>query len=108
MKRAFACIICLASLGLSPAALWAAAAPSTSGSAAKAVGDNGTTIVGDQDAAVGLYLTPWKDESAADIDRAPGLFEQKPGLLNAPAFKRQIENDDALAAYRRTRWEQNR
>ncbi|MDB5988299.1 MAG: hypothetical protein JWR16_3352 [Nevskia sp.] len=108
MKRRLPRILLALSLAAAPTLLWAAAASSTASTAAKATGDSGTTIVGDQDAAVGLYLTPWKDESAADTDRAPGLLDQKPAPFNPVAFKQQIENDDALAAFRRAHMEQNR
>jgi hypothetical protein len=92
----------------SPAALWGAESqPVTAGGKAVKT-DNGTEIIGDQDSAVGLFLTPWKNETAADIDRAPGLFDAKSGPVDPKVFAQKIENDDALAAYRRSRTQSNR
>ena len=105
--RIGACVFAVL-LASTPSMPWAASAPSTASSSTITKGDSGTTIIGDQDAAVGLYLTPWKDESAADIDRAPGLLDQQPAPSDPLAFKRQIENDDAIASYRRAHLEQNR
>lgn len=35
----------------------------------------GTTIVQEQDIAVGLYLAPWKDETTPARERPPGLHQ---------------------------------
>ncbi len=86
----------------------AQASVATSAAAKPVASDSGTTIVGDQDAAIGLDLLPWKDEAAADIDRAPGWLDQSPQAFDIQAFRQRIEADDALAAYRRSHLEQNR
>lgn len=85
---------------------FAAAVPADAGSknSARQV-DSGTTVVGDQDAAVGLFLTPWKNEAAADMDRAPGLLDREAATGDSQSLNRRIANEDALAAYRRSRLE---
>lgn len=71
----------------------------------QADGSIGTTIIGERDAAVGLYLTPWKEEAPSDIDRPPLLFDVKPQAVDGQQFAERIETDDANAAYRRVRVE---
>jgi len=96
-----------------PLASWAAVAVAVAVAAPAAAGgktiatDNGTEIIGDQDSAVGLFLTPWKNETAADIDRAPGLLDVKSRPVDVKTFTQTLENDEALAAYRRSRMQSN-
>ena len=108
--RARICAILLAFVASAMATVPAPAQASvaTSAAAKPVASDSGTTIVGDQDAAIGLDLLPWKDEAAADIDRAPGWLDQSPQAFDIQAFRQRIEADDALAAYRRSHLEQNR
>ncbi len=63
----------------------------------------GTTIVGERDTAVGLYLTPWREEAASDIDRPPRLYEPPMHALEAEAFARDVEVRESIEAYHRTR-----
>lgn len=63
----------------------------------------GTTIVGERDTAVGLYLTPWREEAASDIDRPPRLYEPPLRALEAEAFARDVEVRESIEAYRRAR-----
>lgn len=91
-----------------PVALWAAESQPATESGRTVKTDNGTEIIGDQDSAVGLFLTPWKNETAADIDRAPGLFDSKSSPIDPKVFAQKVENDDALAGYRRSRTQSNR
>lgn len=65
----------------------------------------GTTIVGERDSAVGLYLTPWKEEAPSDIDRPPKLYSFQPEAIDAQRFAERTQADDANAAYRRVRVE---
>ncbi|MGQ0621213.1 MAG: hypothetical protein ACT4QA_15040 [Panacagrimonas sp.] len=68
----------------------------------------GTTILGDQDAAVGLYLTPWKDEEPAELDRAPGLHDEAPAALDAASFARTHTYYSTVRAWRAERLQKNR
>lgn len=62
-----------------------------------------TVIVGDREAAVGLYLLPWKEEAASDIDHPPHQYQLQ--ALDAQQFRQQVEDEQANAAYRRVRLE---
>lgn len=68
----------------------------------------GTTILGDQDAAVGLFLAPWKDETRADFTRPPGLQDQVPTPGDAASYARVTEYYAAGRAYRAERLQRNR
>lgn len=61
----------------------------------------GTTIVGEQESAVGLYLTPWQDEYASDLDRPPSRLVATPQPLAAAAYIRRSDAEATLQAYRR-------
>jgi hypothetical protein len=68
----------------------------------------GTTIIGEQDTAVGLYLTPWQDETASNVDRPPGLYAPPLVQLDPQEFQRLVDYDDARLAYRRERLQRSR
>lgn len=68
-------------------------------------GEQGTTLVGQRDAAVGLYLLPWKEEDPSDIDRPPRRFDAAGGPVDPAQFSAQVRSDQANAAYRRVRLE---
>lgn len=61
----------------------------------------GTTIVGEQEAAVGLYLMPWQDEHASDIDRPPSRLDPAAGTLDAEGYRRRSAMAETLLSYRR-------
>lgn len=67
----------------------------------------GTTIVGDQDAALGLYLMPWKDERPSRISRAPGLHDEQPALIDSQAYARTSTYYATGRAYRAERLQRN-
>ena len=69
--------------------------------AAKPDDGAGTTIVGERDSDLGLYLTPWKEEHADDIDPPPSLLDQPPQPIDAHAFARQVHDAETVSAYRR-------
>ncbi|HEY1077104.1 MAG TPA: hypothetical protein VGE51_10490 [Fontimonas sp.] len=71
--------------------------------AESAGGDSGTTIVGEREAAVGLYLTPWREERASDVDRAPRLYEASGDSVNAADLQRQVDVRESMEAYWRLR-----
>ena len=68
----------------------------------------GTTIIGDHDSAVGLYLTPWKNEYAADMDRPPSLYDEGLKPIDRRAFHRQVQYDQGNAAWRRAHFQNGR
>lgn len=71
----------------------------------KTAGDAGTTIIGEREAAVGLYLLPWQEESRSDIDRPPSLYRGIAEKIEAAHFVDRVASDEAEAAYRRVRLE---
>ena len=67
--------------------------------------DAGTTIVGERETAVGLYLMPWQEEAPSDIDRPPARFSMPLQAVDAKRLQAQTASDEANAAYRRVRTE---
>ncbi len=63
----------------------------------------GTTIIGENEAAVGLYLTPWREEMASDVDRAPRFYEPQAGAVESADLMRQLEVRESMDAYWRLR-----
>lgn len=77
-----------------PAAPAAAAAPRASGGS-----DSGTTIFGERESPIGLYITPWRDARAErDIDRPARLLQEKLLPVDRAVFAREVEYHEALAA----------
>ncbi len=68
----------------------------------------GTTIVGDQDAALGLFIVPWKDERPDDLDHPPRIIVSTPTAISADSFERDADYEDSRTAYRRARLERTR
>lgn len=63
----------------------------------------GTTIVGDREAAVGLFLDAWREEAASDLDWPP-VHEAEPlTSLDAADVRRTIELEAQRDAMRRAR-----
>lgn len=89
----------------SPALVVTASAAAEAGPAAAAAG---TTILGEQDAAVGLYLAPWKNEEPAEIGRAPGLHDEAATPLNGQDFERTQSYYATGRAWRTERLQKNR
>lgn len=57
----------------------------------------GTTIVGERESPIGLYITPWRDAYAEqDIDRPARLLQVDMTPLDRTVFARQVEYYDAL------------
>jgi hypothetical protein len=61
----------------------------------------GTNIVGEQESAVGLYLMPWQEETAGDVDRPPALSSEPLQPIDPARFEGRVRTDEAIAAYRR-------
>jgi len=63
----------------------------------------GTTVVGDGDAAVGLFLDAWHEEEASDLDWPP-VHEIEPlAPLDATDVRRTIQIEAQRDAVRRAR-----
>lgn len=59
--------------------------------------DAGTTIVGERESPIGLYITPWRNAySEQDIDRPARLLQVDMSLIDRDVFARQVEYYDAL------------
>lgn len=71
-------------------------------------GEAGTTIVGERDSEVGLYLTPWKEEHADNIDPPPSLLDEPPQPLDAHSFAQHLRDAGTISAYRRELRQPNR
>ncbi|WP_028081441.1 hypothetical protein [Solimonas soli] len=73
------------------------ASPTPNVDAAAAAG--GTTIFGERESPIGLYITPWRDAHAErDIDRPARLLQEKAMPIDRTVFNRQVEYYEALAA----------
>lgn len=65
---------------------------------------SGTTIVGERESPIGLYITPWRNAySEQDIDRPPRLMQVDMTPVDKTVFARQIEYYDALMAARESK-----
>jgi hypothetical protein len=62
----------------------------------------GSTIVGEQDSAMGLTLTPWKEEYATGLDQPPSLYRAPAAPVSDNGLQRQTEYRDDLGNYRRS------
>jgi hypothetical protein len=66
--------------------------------------DSGTTIVGERESPIGLYITPWRNAySEQDIDRPARLLQVDMVPIDRDVFARQVEYYDALTAAARTK-----
>lgn len=90
----------VALLGIACGAMAAAADTESSATA-------GVTILGDQDSALGLFLAPWKEESAADLGRPPALQDPQPATVDAAAYARTHRYYQTGRAYRAERLRRN-
>ena len=78
----------------------AAAAP-TPAPASAAGGDSGTTIVGDKEAAIGLFITPWKDGYAEHgLDRPARFVDVDTSPIDPDTFQRRINYYNVITDYR--------
>lgn len=58
----------------------------------------GTTIIGERESPIGLFITPWKESTAEEgMDRPARLLEEKLGALDKTVFVRQVEYHKALS-----------
>ena len=62
--------------------------------------DKGTTVVGEQEAPIGLYITPWRNSSAAGgLDRPARLLDEALMPLDPDEFSRQVNYNRALSEH---------
>ena len=63
----------------------------------------GTTIIGDQESPIGLYITPWKDEYAErGLDRPARLLDEALLPIDPATFRRQVEYYESITAFQRS------
>lgn len=61
----------------------------------------GTTIFGDQESPIGLYITPWKESYAErGLDRPARLFDEAIEPIDRATFQRQLAYWRELTRYR--------
>ena len=84
-------------------ATWAQSKPSAASKQAAAAQDEGTgtTIVGDGESPIGLYLTPWKNEYAQrGMDRPAQIVQEQMAPIDPGVFRRQNSYYDTITSYR--------
>ncbi|MES0874924.1 hypothetical protein [Sinimarinibacterium thermocellulolyticum] len=64
----------------------------------------GTTIVGERDTAVGLFVAPWQEPSASVLDTAPGPYDVPMQPVEIERFRRLADYDRVSRDYERERW----
>lgn len=64
----------------------------------------GTTIVGDRESPIGLYITPWKNAAPEkELDRPARFLDEALMPLDPEVFRRQLEYHNTIADHLRTR-----
>lgn len=76
------------------------AAPAAAASKSDGKGDaGGTTIFGERESPIGLYITPWRDaRPEQDIDRPARLLQDKMLPIDRAVFNREVQYYEALSA----------
>ena len=90
------------------AGVQAVAAPATPAGTLPAPRDatGGTTIVSDREAALGLYLMPWKGDAAArDVDLVPLHLDAPATSVDRQDFARRVRFHDSADDYKRAQYE---
>lgn len=60
----------------------------------------GTTVVGEREAPIGLYIMPWRQSSAeGGLDRPARLLDEALMPLDPEVFRRQVEYHRALTEH---------
>jgi hypothetical protein len=60
----------------------------------------GTTVIGEQESPLGLYIMPWRQSQAqAGLDRPARLLDEALLPLDPDVFKRQVEYHRALSEH---------
>lgn len=68
----------------------------------------GTTIVGERDTAVGLFVAPWREQPASTLERAPGPYDVPMQPVDIERFRRLADYDRVSRDYERERWLEGR
>ena len=64
-------------------------------------GGSGTTIVGEDESPMGLFIMPWKNSSAdAGLDKPARLLDEAMLPLDKDVFRRQVEYYQTLSEHR--------
>ena len=64
----------------------------------------GTTVVGDRESPIGLYITPWRNDAPeAELDRPARFLEEELLPIDADVFRRQIEYYNTITDHLRSR-----
>lgn len=63
----------------------------------------GTTIVSEDEAAIGLYLTPWKDEDQRPAARSPARYTRTPTPADRASDQVRSSALDNIDSYERNR-----
>ncbi len=87
----------ISALLMSMALLYTAPAPAQ---AATDQGHLGTTVIGEQEAAIGLFVNPWKEQEASTTDRPPRLFDMPLAPLDSEGFRQSVGARQNLSAER--------
>lgn len=62
---------------------------------------SGTTIVGERESPIGLYITPWRNSAPeAELDRPARLLDEAMLPVDPDVFSRYVEYYNALAEHR--------
>lgn len=64
----------------------------------------GTTIVGERDTAVGLFVSPWQEQAASALETAPGPYDVPMQPVEIERFRRLADYDRVSRDYERERW----
>jgi hypothetical protein len=64
----------------------------------------GTTIVGERDTAVGLFVSPWQEQAASALETAPGPYDVPMQAVEIERFRRLADYDRVSRDYERERW----
>jgi hypothetical protein len=76
--------------------------PAAARTDAPAADGAGTTIIGDHESPIGLYLTPWKNEYAErGMDRPARIVQETLGPIDQAVFHRQVDYYDTIAVHRK-------
>lgn len=66
--------------------------------------NGGLTVVGDKESPIGLYITPWRNDSPeAELDRPARFLEEQLLPIDADVFRRQIEYYNTITSHLRAR-----
>jgi len=64
-------------------------------------GDDGTVVVGDKEAPIGLFITPWKDGYAENgLDRPARFVDVDTSPIDPDTFQRRINYYNVITDYR--------